>query len=79
MPFEILFPKQFQVKYVRTIVGYYNVYLVDQPGEPRATISPNRFRELFPQVSSKAKYGCDTIGYEAAIQLFGEHVFKEAA
>jgi hypothetical protein len=76
MPFEILFPTQYQVRFVRTIVGAYNVYFVDHPEEPRKTLSPDRFQSFFPEVSSKTKYGCDTIGYDDIIQLFGE-AFEE--
>jgi hypothetical protein len=79
MAFEILFPKQYQVRFVRTIVGAWNLYLVDHPEQPRRTLAPDRFQEIFPQVSAKAKYGCGEIDYEMALRLFGDYIFREVA
>jgi hypothetical protein len=81
LAFEILFKKQYQIRFVRTIVGWFNVYLVDHPEQLRVTLSPDQFEALFPGVSNKAKYGCNQIDYDEVVKLFGEDVLlytKEA-
>ncbi|EKN66052.1 hypothetical protein BABA_17452 [Neobacillus bataviensis LMG 21833] len=57
-----------QVKYVRTVVGWYNVYLAGED-KPFANLSPDQFFALFPQVSKKARYGCDVMDPDCAHSL----------
>lgn len=45
-----------QIKYVKTVVGWYNVYLNNEIES--FNISPERFFKLFPQVGRKAVLGC---------------------
>lgn len=45
-----------QIKYVKTVVGWYNVYLNNEI-EP-FNMPPERFFKLFPQVDRKATLGC---------------------
>ena len=59
-----------QVKFVRTIVGWYNVYLADKPNVKPVNLSPEQFRELFPAVSPKARLGCDELDSRVARSLF---------
>lgn len=60
-----------QVKYVRTIVGWYNVYLVNYPKVNPVNLSPEQFREIFPSISPKARLGCDEIDRTYVKTLFG--------
>lgn len=60
-----------QVKFVRTIVGWYNVYLVDYPSVKPVNLSPDQFAEIFPATSSKARLGCDEMDKSFAESLFG--------
>lgn len=66
----ILDPVPVQVKYVRTIVGWYNVYLADKPNVKPVNLSPDKFSEIFPHVSPKARLGCDEIDRTYAKSLF---------
>jgi hypothetical protein len=68
-----------QIKYVKTILGYFNLYLVnDDPTPPvPVTISPIKMSELFADVSPKAKLGCRELDFSQAVQLFGDSL-KEA-
>lgn len=45
-----------QIKYVKTVVGWYNVYLNNEIES--LNIPPERFFKLFPQVSRRAALGC---------------------
>lgn len=45
-----------QIKYVKTVVGWYNVYLNNEI-EP-FNMPPHKFFEIFPQVSRTAVLGC---------------------
>jgi hypothetical protein len=68
-----------QIKFVKTIVGFWNLYLVnDDPTPPvPVTISPVKMSELFADVSPKAKLGCGELDFSQALQLFGDSL-KEA-
>lgn len=57
-----------QIKYVKTIVGWYNVYNV-KTGEV-VNMEPNKFAELCPEVSSKSRLGCLSIETSQANKLF---------
>lgn len=59
-----------QVRYVKTVVGWYNVYLADKPSVKPVTMSPEQFREILPEVSPKARFGCDEIDRKLAKSLF---------
>jgi hypothetical protein len=61
-----------QVRIVRSIVGFFNLYLVDHAEQPRVTVSPEKFAELFPSFSPKLRFGCGEISQVQAIELFGE-------
>ncbi|AJE78168.1 MULTISPECIES: hypothetical protein [Bacillus] len=59
-----------QVRYVRTIVGWFNVY---PAGTDRyVNLKPEDFFTLLPQVSQLARSGCGEITATAALELFGE-------
>lgn len=57
-----------QVKYVRTILGYFNVYLVGT--DKRVTLSPDQFFEIFPDISTNVKMGSVEIDRTFAKSLF---------
>jgi hypothetical protein len=60
-----------QIRYTRTIVGFFNVYLVNRPELSFVTLNPDKFYEVFPTVSEKVLYGCGELPYSAAESLFG--------
>jgi hypothetical protein len=62
--------KPVQVKFVKTVVGWYNLYLVDYPHVKPVNLSPAQFAEIFPDVSPKARLGCDEIDRDFAKTLF---------
>lgn len=45
-----------QIKYVKTVVGWYNVYLNNEIES--VNMPPCKFFEIFPQVDRKATLGC---------------------
>lgn len=45
-----------QIKYVKTVVGWYNVYLNNEIES--FNLAPHKFFEIFPQVSRTATLGC---------------------
>lgn len=45
-----------QIKYVKTIIGWYNVYINNELNA--FNMPPHKFFEIFPQVSRKATLGC---------------------
>lgn len=45
-----------QIKYVKTVVGWYNVYVNNELNA--FNMPPHKFFEIFPQVSRKATLGC---------------------
>lgn len=57
-----------QIKYVKTIVGWYNIYNV-QTGEV-INVNPERFAELCPTVSRKSRLGCLEIDVPNTKPLF---------
>ncbi|MCY7800872.1 hypothetical protein [Bacillus haynesii] len=61
-----------QIRYVRTVVGWFNVYISGT--EQFVNLNPEEFAELLPQVSRRAFAGCAEIGVTAARELFGEEV-----
>lgn len=69
--FEPLFIKPAPVKFVRTALGWYNVYLIDEPGVKPLNLSPERFAEAFPSVSPKARLGYHEVDRKFASNLFG--------
>lgn len=59
-----------QVRYARTIVGWFNVY---PAGTDRyVNLKPEDFFTLLPQVSQLARSGRGEITATAALELFGE-------
>jgi hypothetical protein len=65
-----------QIRYVKTIVGWFNLYVVNGDPNPPVTVSPAKIAELFPEISKKVKFGCGQINAIQAAQLFGQ-AFKE--
>ncbi|WP_146548366.1 hypothetical protein [Rummeliibacillus suwonensis] len=57
-----------QIKYVKTIVGWYNIYNV-QTGEV-INVTPEQFAELCPGVSRKSRLGCLKIDVSNKKRLF---------
>lgn len=45
-----------QIKYVKTVVGWYNVYINNELNA--FNMAPHKFFEIFPQVDRRAKLGC---------------------
>lgn len=45
-----------QIKYVKTVVGWYNVYIKNEIKS--LNMPPHKFFEIFPQVDRKAVLGC---------------------
>lgn len=65
-----------QVRYVRTIIGWFNVYAV---GTDRyVNLEPQDFFTLLPQVSRRARSGCREISVTVASELFGRQEVKPA-
>jgi hypothetical protein len=67
-----------QIRYVKTILNFFNVYLVGDAQQSRVTVSPAKMSELFPELSPKAKLGCGQLNAAQAVQLFG-NVLKEVS
>jgi hypothetical protein len=67
-----------QIRYVKTIVGWFNLYVVNGDPRPPFTVSPDKMSELFPEISKKAKFGCGQISADKAVQLFG-NALKEVS
>ncbi|PFP30120.1 hypothetical protein COJ96_06790 [Bacillus sp. AFS073361] len=63
-----------QVRYVKTIVGWWNLYLVSHNPQAPVTVPPARMTELFAEISPKAKFGCGEISAAQAKELFGENL-----
>ncbi|QHZ46316.1 hypothetical protein [Bacillus sp. NSP9.1] len=63
-----------QIRYVRTVVGWWNVYPAGSDDQ-FVNLNPEEFAELLPQVSRRAFAGCAEIGVTAARELFGEEVW----
>ena len=57
-----------QIKYVKTIVGWYNIYNV-KTGEV-VNMNPEQFSALCPSVSRKARLGCIEIKLSQGEELF---------
>ena len=77
--FKPLIINPVQVKYVKTVVGWYNLYLVDYPNVKPVNLSPVQFAEIFPEVSPKAKLGCDEIDRTFAKSLFASFADSKTA
>lgn len=45
-----------QIKYVKTVIGWYNVYINNEIKS--FNMPPDKFFEIFPRVDSKAVLGC---------------------
>ncbi|MDF1510191.1 hypothetical protein PZE06_18820 [Robertmurraya sp. DFI.2.37] len=74
-----LIVKPVQVKFVKTVVGYWNLYLVDYPHVKPVNLSPAQFREIFPEVSPKARLGCDELDRTFAKTLFASFADAQSA
>lgn len=57
-----------QIKYVRTIVGWVNVY--DMKTGKVINMNPEQFAALCPNVSRKSRLGCLEISVAKASKLF---------
>lgn len=60
MAFVPLFVEPVVVKYVKTVVGWYNLYFEGED-KPSLTLSPDKFFEIFPNVSKKAAFGTNEL------------------
>lgn len=69
--FKPLIINPVQVRYVKTVVGWYNLYLVDYPHIKPVNMSPAKFAEILPEVSPRATIGCDELDRKFAESLFG--------
>lgn len=71
--------KPYQIRFVRTTVGWYNVYLIGHDGvEQRVNLSPAEFFDHFPSVSKNAYLGCLDVDADT-VQALGfdvEFVFE---
>jgi hypothetical protein len=67
-----------QIRIVRSIVGFFNLYLVDHAEQPQVTVSPEKFAELFPSFSPKLRFGCGEISQALAAELFTLKEVKSA-
>ncbi|MEC1792186.1 hypothetical protein P9D84_12520 [Bacillus vallismortis] len=65
-----------QVRYVRTIVGWFNVYAGGT--DHYVIMKPEDFFTLLPQVSRRTRSGCGEISVTVASELFGRQVVKPA-
>jgi hypothetical protein len=62
--------KPYQIRYVRTAVGWYNVYLIGLDGaEQCINLSPAEFFDHFPSVSPRAVVGCMDVGVDVVEAL----------
>ncbi|WP_182200400.1 hypothetical protein [Paraliobacillus salinarum] len=70
--------KTYQIVAKRTVVGWYNVYLIDE-GEQIAwiNVSPSRFKEIFTGASEQSRLACDMIAYTQVWDIFGEQLSDE--
>lgn len=57
-----------QIKYVKTIVGWYNIYKIET-GEV-INLNPEQFAAVCPNVSHKSRLGCLEISLPQANKLF---------
>ncbi|MEW8987839.1 MAG: hypothetical protein AB2401_12730 [Bacillus sp. (in: firmicutes)] len=60
---------EIQIKYTKTIVGFYNVRLARGNDDHYVNLSPAQFAKLVPGVSNKARYGCAEISVEQGREL----------
>lgn len=60
-----------QIKVVKTIVGWFNVYLVHDPVRPPVTLSPEKLSGFIPSLSPRVKVACLEVNSEVAAELFG--------
>lgn len=60
-----------QIKVVKTIVGWFNVYLANDPVRPPVTLSPDKLSGLIPSLSPQVKVACMEVNSEVAAELFG--------
>jgi hypothetical protein len=69
-----------QIRYVKTIVGWFNLYVVNgDPNPPMpVTVSPEKMEQLLPEISKKTKFGCGEITAVQAEALFVGDSLKEA-
>jgi len=67
-----------QIRYVKTIVGWWNLYLVNGDPKPPVPVPPSKMSELFGEVSPKAKFGCGEISAAQAEKLFGDSLEEVA-
>lgn len=56
-----------QIKYVKTVVGWYNVYV--NGNQLALNVAPELFRSLFPQVDKNTALGCLNVEEELLTQL----------
>lgn len=59
-----------QVKFNKTILGFFNIRIAGGNDNTFVNLSPVEFKELFPNVSNIAKYGCGELSTEKARELF---------
>lgn len=59
-----------QIKFTKTVLSFYNIRLACGNDNIFVNLSTSEFKDLFPNVSKKAKYGCGEISAEKAQELF---------
>ncbi|WP_347320069.1 hypothetical protein [Rossellomorea sp. RS05] len=64
-----------QVSFVKTIVGWFNVYLAGT--ERYVTLNPADFCKMFPNVSPRTRLGCKEIQRVEAESHFGADIFGD--
>lgn len=77
--FKPLIINPVQVRYVKTVLDWYNLYLVDYPHVKPVNLSPAQFAEIFPEVSLKARLGCDELDRTYAKSLFASFADLQSA
>jgi hypothetical protein len=61
-----------QIRYVKTVVGWWNLYLVNCDPQPPVPVPPAKMSELIGDISPKVKFGCGQISVAQAEKLFGD-------
>ncbi|MDR4936040.1 hypothetical protein RGU11_06625 [Rossellomorea marisflavi] len=64
-----------QVSFVKTIVGWFNVYLAGT--ERYVTMNPDEFKSLLPDITIRVRYGCGEIDRTCAQNYFGEKAVSQ--
>lgn len=67
--------KSYEIRIRETVVGYKKIILTGHEDQPWITLSPQQFKEVFPTLSLKLKFGWEEVNYATARKLFGAQYF----